>query len=161
MPESAMSWLAPNALQAVESVGIIASLIFTAVSLRIALRAQRITNLFQLTLYQREVWGGLAEKPELRRILKPDLDLAAEPMTESERRFLTSAILHLSLAYEAQRYKAINPIDGMEKDAKAFFSLPLPRERWRELKNVQNAEFVRFVDRLLMDHESTRGLKKF
>ena len=53
---SFIHWLAQHWFEAAQTGGILAGLIFTAVSLRNTLQAQKITNLFTLTRYQRELY---------------------------------------------------------------------------------------------------------
>ncbi len=146
---SAGTWLSLHALQLIQSLGILGSLMFAGIALRNTGRAQRMANRFHLAEQQRKIWGEQANQKELRRVLRPDADLSEEPMTEDERRFLTSAILHLGTTFEARRTKTVDPIEGLDRDAAWLLSLPLPRARWSEMKDVQNRSFVEYADRLL------------
>lgn len=141
-------WLAQHWFEAVQTGGIFAGLIYTAVSLRKNQQAQRITNLFALTRYQRELYGGLFNRPELRRIFHDDVDLTHHPVTEDERLFLTMVILHLNLALAAKRMNAIVPIEGLEHDLAEMFSKPIPRAVWKEIRSVQNRDVKELLDRL-------------
>jgi predicted HAD superfamily phosphohydrolase len=141
-------WLAQHWFEAVQTGGIFAGLIYTAVSLRKNQQAQRITNLFALTRYQRELYSGLFNRPELRRIFHDEVDLASHPVTEDERLFLTMVILHLNLALAAMRMNAIVPIEGLERDLAEMFSKPIPRAVWKEIRSVQNRDVKELLDRI-------------
>ena len=142
------SWIAQNWFDAAQTGGILAGLVFTALALRDTQQAQRITNLFTLTQYQRELYGDLFNRHELRRIFRDDVDLEIHPVTEDERLFLTLVILHLSLALTAMRLKAIIPIEGLERDLAEMFSKPIPRTVWGEVRLVQNRDVQELLDRL-------------
>ena len=145
---SGIQWLSQHWYEASQTGGIIGGLIFTALSLRDTHEAQKITNLFTLTQYHHELYGQLFDRPELRRIFQPDADVLQQPVTDDERLFLTLLILHVSLALEAMRMKAIIPIEGLEHDLAELFSKPIPRAVWRELRSVQNHDVRELIDRL-------------
>jgi len=141
-------WLAQHWFEAAQTGGIVAGLIFTALSLRDTQQAQKITNLFTLTQYQRELYGDLFDRPELWRIFRGDVDLENQPITDDERLFLTLVILHLSLAFTAMRLNAIVPIEGLERDLAEMFSKPIPRTVWGEVRSFQNQDVKELLDRL-------------
>jgi len=126
----------------------LAGLIFTAVSLRDTQQGQKISNLFTLTQYQRELYGNLFSQPRLGRIFQDDVDLANHPVTEDERLFVTMAVLHLSLAIAAMSMNAIVPIEGLERDLAEMFSKPIPQVIWKEIRSVQNRGVRELLDRL-------------
>ena len=143
-----IQWLSQHWLEASQTGGIVAGLVFTALSLRDTRKAQKITNLFTLTHYHHELYRQLFDRPELRRIFRPDADLLRHPVTDDERLFLTLLVLHLTLAMEAMRLRAIVPIEGLERDLAELFNKPIPRAVWRELRPVQNQDVVKMIDRL-------------
>lgn len=141
-------WLAQHWFEAVQTGGILAGLIFTAISLRDTRQSQQITNLFTLTQYQRELYGGLSHRPELARIFHDNPDLQNLPVTEDERLFLTMVVLHVSLTLTATRMNAIVPIEGLERDLAEMFSKPIPRAVWKKVRSVQNRDVRELLDRL-------------
>jgi len=142
-----------NWFDAVQTGGIFAGLIFTAVSLRDTQQAQRITNLFTLTQYQRELYGELFNRPALRRIFSDDVDLANHPVTADERLFLTMVILHLNLAVEAIKGNAIEPLEGLDRDVAELFRKPIPQVVWKEICSVQNHTLRDLIDRITGSRE--------
>jgi hypothetical protein len=142
------NWIAQHWLDAAQTGGIVASILFAAVSLRDTRHTQRISNLFALTRYHRELYGVLFDRPKLHRIFSDKVDLIQHPVTEDERLFLTFVILHLDLALEATRMNAIVHIEGLERDLADLFSKPIPRAVWKEVRSVQNRHVVSVLDKL-------------
>ena len=145
---SVIRWLSQHWLEASQTGGIVGGFVFTALSLRDTRKAQKISNLFTLTHYHRELYRQFFDRPELRRIFRPDADLSQHPVTEDERLFLTLLILHVNLALEAMHMEAITPIEGLARDLAELFSKPIPMAVWRELRPFQNQEVVEMIDRL-------------
>ena len=74
------------------------------------------------------------------------MDLSKHPVTLDEEIFINLVIQHLSSVYHALRYElAIEP-EGLRRDVRGFFSLPLPQAVWEQVKVLQNAAFVQFVE---------------
>jgi hypothetical protein len=153
---SFIHWLSQHWFEAAQTGGILAGLLFTALSLRDTHTAQKISNLFALTQYHPGLWSELFERPEPRRILSRDVDLAKDPVTEDERLFLTLLILQLNLALEAMRMNAIVPIEGLERDLTELFSKPIPRAVWKEIRSVQNRDLIDLLDGLTGGAEQQR-----
>lgn len=42
-------------------------------------------------------------------------------------------------------------LEGMQKDIKAFFSLPIPKAVWEQVKPFQDEDFVEFVENSLAE----------
>jgi len=143
------SSLATNLFLLVETIGVVSSLLFTAHTVRAAEKSQRLTNLFSLTSYHRQIWMQLFTKPELRRVMNPSVDVHDQDITEEERLFVKLLILHLSTTYQATELHAVVPIEGLEKDVASFISLPIPYKVWSEISRYQNRDFVRFVQKSL------------
>lgn len=142
-------WLSTNWFSLLQSTGIIASLLFTAYTLYSTNRTLRLTNLFHITQYHREIWGQLFTKPELRKILDSNIKLEDYEISEDERLFITLIILHLSATFQAIKSRAIIPIEGLDRDIIHFFSRPIPRKVWSELKKYQNRDFAEFVENII------------
>lgn len=138
-------WIAENWFDLLSAVGIIGSLLLTAVSLQSGTKTRRVGNLLTLTQNHREIWSELFDHRELRRVLSPDPDLSKTPMSLDERWFANLVIQHLSSAYEALKSGlAIKP-EGLANDVGWFFSLPIPRAVWEGIEPLQNPDFVDFV----------------
>ncbi len=132
-------------------VGIVASLLFTAVSLRSETQTRRIGNLLALTQNHRELWMALFSNPGLARVPDGSADLSARAITLDERFYVIMAIQHLHSAYQAMETGLVIKPEGVGEDIRTFFSLPIPRAIWKEVCDLQNENFVAFVDRCLAE----------
>lgn len=140
------SFVRDNWFSLLQSLGIIASLLFTAVSMRKETASTKVANLMAITQGHREIWGQLYDKPELSRVLNPNADLRHSPVQECEEVFVRSIILHLNSSYQAIRSELISEPQGLVKDVQWFFSLPIPANVWRKIRPFQNTAFVDFVE---------------
>lgn len=59
---------------------------------------------------------------------------------------LVLIILHLSAAYRATHTGQTLGLDGMEKDVKQFFNLPIPRAIWEDMRHYQDKDFSDWID---------------
>jgi hypothetical protein len=140
------AWLTQNWFNLLSAVGVIGSLLFTAVSVRSETKVRRVGNLLTLTQSHRELWRELFHNPKLARVLEASPNLRRKPVTRDETIFANLVILHLSSAFVAiQTGLTIKP-EGLRLDVGEFFSLPIPRAIWEKTKVLQNDDFVEFVD---------------
>ena len=140
------AWVRSNWFDFLQSFGIIASLLFTAVALGIDAKVRRIDNLFEVTKQHREIWTTLYSRPDLKRIVDATADVAAKPITDEEELFINLLILHLASNYRAARAGMFTLPIEIKADIKAFFSLPVPAAVWQKLKSFQDRAFVAFVE---------------
>ena len=140
------NWISDNWFNLVSGAGIIASLLFTAISLRSETKNRRIGSLLSLTESHRELWAQIFEHPGLARILEVEVNLSKEPMTVEESIYVGLAIQHLGSAYQALKAGIVIQQDGLCDDVKSFFSLPIPKAVWTSAKPLQNDDFVKFVE---------------
>jgi hypothetical protein len=139
-------WLVQNWFNVLSAIGIIASLLFTAVSVRAATKTQRITNLLALTQNHRELWSPLIYHADLKRVFDPSADLSNHAVTHEETVFVTMAVQHLHSAYQALQNGLVTKPEGVRRDIRQFFSLAIPQTVWRDIKTLHNDDFVRFVE---------------
>ena len=130
-----------------QSVGIIASLLFTGLSLRIDAKVRRASNLLIITEQHRGIWSQLYRRPELSRVLDDKADLKQMPVTEVEELFVTLLILHLSSVYHVMSDHLVIKPEGLREDISSFFVLPIPQNVWEKVKMFQDRDFVEFVDK--------------
>ncbi len=107
-----------------------------------------MANLFTITKHHREIWSFVIEKPELSRVLDSRVDLGQFPVTDSERMFVRFLILHLATVFEAKKRRMFFAQEGLERDIREFFSLPIPRDVWSRVRPYQQRDFVRFVGQI-------------
>lgn len=141
-----MGWLSNNAFNLVSAVGVVASLCFTAFSLRSETKTRRISNLLAVTANHREVWKIFLINKELARIRDAAADPVAKPITDLERVFVNLVIQHLNSVYQAMNDQLFVKLEGLRRDVAQFFSLPIPRDVWERVKATQNEDFVAFVE---------------
>ncbi len=142
----AVEWLQLHWLDLLQSLGIVGGLLFTAISLRTDSKVQRVGNLLSFTKQHREIWTQVYEKPELSRILETQLNLEQHPITKNEELFVTFVILHLSVFQVAIKQDLVTSPEGLRKDVKRFFSLPIAGAVWNKLMPLQDADFVQFAE---------------
>jgi len=139
-------WLVQNWFNLLSALGIIASLLFTAASLRAETKTRRISNLLTLTQNHRELWGQLLQNPVLEGVLDPARNLESKPVSKEEYYFVTMAIQHLHSAFKAMETKLVTKSAGIREDIRTIFVLPVPRAVWAKVKHLQNEDFVHFVE---------------
>ena len=142
-------WLQSNGFTLLQSAGIIAGLVFTGVSVRAEAKSRRVTNLLIITQNHRQIWSELYTRPELSRVLDPEADLERQAVTREEELFVGFLVLHLSSAYRAIQQDVLIPPEQLECDVKTFFALPVPRTHWRKTRQMQDVDFLEFVDNVI------------
>jgi hypothetical protein len=146
------SWMTGNWFILLQSVGIIASLFFTACSLRSETVTRRVANLLTITESHRELWTEFYQRPELKRVLDERVDVHQGGITREEEIFVNFVIFHLNAVFYAWKSGLVFKLEGLRRDVRWFFALPIPQIIWEGTKLLQNDEFVAFV-------ESCRKLK--
>ena len=56
-------------------------------------------------------------------------------------------ILHLHCWFRAIQNREVRGVEGLSRDMKQFFALPIPRRVWEEKRAFQDRDFVEFVDK--------------
>jgi len=141
-----LHWALTNWFDLLQSLGIVGGLLFTAFSLRIDAKSRLMENLTSLTEHHREIWTQIYQNPELKRILESKVDLHKKPINREEELFVNLVILHLFSAFRAMESGMFMKPEGLEKDIKWFFSLPIPKAVWLKLKPARDKDFIRFVE---------------
>jgi hypothetical protein len=139
-------WVSQNWFDLFSSAGIIGGLWFTAVSLRSETKTRRIANLLTITANYREVWKEFFRSPELVRVIEPSADVVKQPVTPAEEFFVNMVISHTSSVYETLKDELLIKQEGLRRDVKSFFSLPVPKAVWIKTKLLQNQDFAAFIE---------------
>lgn len=139
-------WISQNWFNLFSSIGIIGGLWFTAVSLHSESKTRRIANLLTITANYREVWKEFFHSPELARVIDHSANVAKQPVTPAEEFFVSMIISHISSVYEALKGELLNKQEGLRRDVKSFFSLPVPKAVWTKTKLLQNQDFAAFIE---------------
>lgn len=143
----ALRWIAQHGFDLISSFGIIAGLLFTSASYRTDIRSRRLSNLISLTGQHREIWDNILQKPSLKRVLDPNANLKAKPVTAQENQFVGFLMLHLHCWFRAVEAGEVKDMEGLSRDIQAFFELPIPIKVWDERRAFYDADFVRFVEK--------------
>ena len=132
-----------------QSLFIILGFLLTISILRLEARSRKINHLLSLQQSRREVWNPILAHPELDRIFLKDIDLEFNPITPKEKIVIKQAISYLHTLFKAAQHKEIPSPQGLEKDIKQFFSLPIPKAIWEEVRMFQEDDFLVFIEMIL------------
>jgi hypothetical protein len=141
-----LPWIAEHWFDLFQTVGIVGGLLFTGLTVRKDERARKIANSIAINEQHRQIWKELYAYPELSRVMMPDRNLEQEPASEREELFVNTLIAHLSTAYRAMKYDEFVRLEGLAKDVKAFFSLPIPKGTWERVREFHDKDFVCFIE---------------
>lgn len=116
-------------------------------------KAKETENLLKLAEQHRALWESMAQRNELDRILRQDVDIISQPITAAEEESINLAMVLFRTTWSISTAGGIVTPKELAADVRHFFSLPLPRTIWEKTKEFRNPEFVRFVDRALKHRE--------
>jgi len=139
-------WFTDYGFNLLSAIGVIASLCFTAVSLRSETKTRRIANLLSVTANHREIGKIFLLNKNLARVFDASANLAKRPITDEERAFVNMVIQHTHSVYRAMNEHLVIKVEGLRRDIADFFWLPIPNAVWEKLKPFQNDDFVAFVE---------------
>ncbi len=137
--------------EVLQSAGIITGFIFTLHALRKDTAARHISNLLAFGQQHHAIWKQVQERKELSRIMDERAVLDTKPPSHEERLFVTQLILHLDGVHRAMQAKMAVNIEGLRKDVRDFFVLPVPRAVWEALKPYQDRDFIAFMEDCLRE----------
>jgi len=92
------------------------------------------------------LWSQVTERDDLKRILSPNVDLKAAPVTLVEQEFLNLVFVHFEEGWKLAKQGSVNSLETLALDQGNFTSLPIPYAVWEHTKSVRNPEFVCFVE---------------
>ena len=142
-------WFRENWFLLLQGTGIVGGLLFTAISIRHGTKARQIGDLLTLAQQHRDLWKEIHERPELARVLRPQVDLVTQPVSVLEEEFLHLVIAHFNTGWLMAREGSLLTLKVLKRDAGTFFCLPIPRIVWEQTKANRDPRFVRFVDACL------------
>ncbi len=142
-------WLTDNWVNLFSTVGIVGSLLFTAVSFRSETKTRRIANLLTITANYREIWKAFLNTPSLARVIDPSADVSKEPVTPAEELFVGLIVSHINTVFYATNDELVVEWQGLRRDVRSFFSRPIPKAVWSKTKLLQNQDFAAFIESAL------------
>jgi hypothetical protein len=145
----ASQWIGGHWFDLLQSAGIIGGLLFAAHTLRKDERARAISNTIAINEQYSRIWHEFYERPALARILKKDADVNRQPVSGEEALFVKTLILHLDTVRRAMTAGIFTEIQGLRKDTRDFFTLPIPKAVWEKITPFQDKDFVAFVESAL------------
>jgi len=141
-------FLESNWINLVQSTGIVASLLFAAVTIRREARTHKMTTLLALDQQHRELWSELHQRPELARILSLEVDLVGQPVTIAETEFLNTVFVHYCTGWRLAAEHGVFSEDDLRRDIADFLARPIPLQVWRQTSGTREQRFVAFVERV-------------
>lgn len=141
------AWLDQNWFNLVQTLGIMLSSWLTGAALRQEIRTRKHENAFTLAQHHRELWSEVHRRPDLARILSSEVDLLAAPMSVAEEEFLNLVIEHFQTGWLVAQADGFPTLQTLAKDARSFFTLPLPEDVWQSTKKDRDPRFVQFIDK--------------
>jgi hypothetical protein len=145
--EEATRCLSEHWFDLLQTIGIVASFSLAAYTTRRDERARKITNAIAIEDQHRSIWKEVYGHPELGRTLSRDAD--AKNISTAEEVFVTSLISHLATVFRAMIHDEFVTVEGLQRDVREFFFLPIPRKVWGRVKDYQNKDFAEFVESCL------------
>lgn len=150
-------WITGHWFDFFQTVGIVASFLVAAYTTWKDERARRIGNSIAINDQYRKIWKDVYEHPDLARVL--DVEADDKDVSLGEELFVTTLISHLSTVYRAWKHGEFVKLEGLERDVREFFTLPIPKAIWEKSKPFQDERFVAFVERCL--HASVANRFRF
>jgi hypothetical protein len=138
-------WITGHWFDLIQTVGIVGGLLFTAYAVLREERATKIATLIAANQQYREIWQELYKNPRLARVLKNNLNLDKESISDEEALFVNLLILHLGTVYRAMKSGMFVRLQGLQRDIQEFFTLPIPKAVWEKAKSFQDKDFVEFI----------------
>jgi hypothetical protein len=139
-------WFVANWFILMQTLGVFGGLVFTGISLRQTMRAERVKFHFDLSENHANIWREIFDNPNLTRLLAPGVDLDLDPITRHEEVFVRLLIQHLGCSLEAWSEGLIEKPVGVETDINEFFSLPIPKLAWKSFRKFQSPRLVNLVE---------------
>jgi hypothetical protein len=144
-------WFSQNWFNLFSVIGVIGGLIFTAISVRADTETRRIGNLITLTNNQRKLLQVFYKNLELSRILDPLADTESLPVNRGEKIYTSALIQHLASTFRAMKSDLAVKPEGLRRDVREFFALPIPKVVWQDVRNFHDSDFVIFVENCLKE----------
>lgn len=144
-----ISFLHENWLNLAQTISLLGGGLLAMVVFLRENRGRKLGHFLTLAQQHRELWSEAHRRPELARIFQSEVDLIANPISPVEEEFLYLVIVHFQTGWLLANDAAFLDKRNMAADAKAFFSLPLPRTVWNATRADRDPKFVRFIERAL------------
>jgi hypothetical protein len=143
----ASTWLHENWFNLLQTCGIVAGLVFSAMTMRRDVEGRRISDQIGMAEQHRELWGAMLDNPKLERVLEATRDLQKEPVTTVEEQFLISVIAYYHSNWlMGLRGGSLVSLHAQALDAGWFFQLPLPAFVWAKVKGTHEPRFREFIE---------------
>jgi|SRR4051812_46511383 hypothetical protein len=130
----------------IATIGVIASLLLAAYSSYKEEKARKVSNLIAITQLHSDLWREPERDSRLDRVTQKNVDLEKQPITAAEMQFVKRLVMHLSTVFRVKREGVLTPLNGLEKDVQDFFTLPIPKAVWEQLRAYQDYDLVRFIE---------------
>jgi hypothetical protein len=110
-------------------------------------KERRIDNAIRFTEQHHKILSELLSNPETARIF--DEKANAESVTQHEVHSVNLMLLHLDSAHQASTAGLYRLPEKLDADIREFFSLPIPKAVWPQLRPMHSKDFSDFVNSAL------------
>ncbi len=141
-----LHWLADSWITYLNALGVVGGLFFTGFSLHLETKTRKIANLLTLAQSHRDIWKEALHEPKLNRVLSAGVDTDRFPVTREEEIFVTLVLLHLGIVVRAMKNDLTITPEGLRRDVSQFLQLPIPLKVWNRIKDLQDQDFVVYVE---------------
>jgi len=146
MYNSAVEWLSEHWFDLLQTTGIVGSLLLATYTTRRDERARRVGNSIVINGQYQELQKELIRHPQLKHVFAENADVERESVSIEEEAYVKMVIGQLSTVYRAMRHGEFVTLEGLQKDVREFFALPVPKAVWDKFKPFQDQKFVEFVE---------------
>lgn len=143
------SWLPHNLPELIGYIGVIGGLIFNGISVRDETKARRVSNLLMMTQNHREIWSEYARNQSLWRVLDPAANIITQKITPAEETFVLTVIQQVNSVYQTMKDGLTVKPEGIRRDVRDLFMLPIFKNVWSKMRQFQNEDFVTFIESCL------------
>ena len=145
-------WVLENWLNIITAVSSIGGLWFAGFAIhkdakvrKDETKARKGANQLTITANHRELWKVPLLYPALTRVVDPLADVEKHPVTPEEEFFMSMVISHTSSTFVVLNDELLTAQEGLRRDVRSFFSLPVPNAVWLKTKRLQNQDFAAFI----------------
>jgi hypothetical protein len=139
-------WVHENWVDLLQSIGIIASLVFHQTDTKRDRTRDKVSNRIIFTQRHAEIWNEQASNPKLQRIKKVEVNLVETPVTPEEELFFCEVLHHFASTFYASERNAYEQPPALADDIRSFFKLPISKAVWEHAKRYQEPSLVAFVE---------------
>lgn len=148
--EQVINYIINNAGNIIQSLGVILTLLFTAVQIRTANKINKFNTVMAIAQAHKELWSKTLDNTDLARFNLPDdkIDITSTPVNEAEEMFAILIISHMNMVYHANRMGIFPLSDAQTSGMVELINSPIVKKVWTDIIPYQEIGYVKFMSRL-------------